>query len=189
MRGLRRLSGRYPVLPQWLAETWQQPLQSAYVSARHPLLAVEAELDAELSRRHSTGFGLDLRFPYRDVEVIRFMAALPAHFSARGDTHKWITREAMRDRLPEQVRSRAKAGSLEPFFREAIFADASDVVQQLLRDPGARWPRYVKPERLWAAVAQAGTESDLLLIWLAVSYELWWRAHAGLGPAVLASDP
>ncbi len=189
MGGLRRLSGRYPALPQWLAETWRQPLQSAYIGAGHPLLAVEAELDAELGRRHSSSFGLDLRFPYRDVEVIRFVASLPAHFSVRGDAHKWITREAMRDRLPERVRSRAKAGSLEPFFRKGVLEDSRDAVQQLLRDPGAKWPRYVKPEQLWEAVARPGTESDLLLIWLVLSYELWWRAHAGLGPAVLASAP
>jgi len=189
MRGLRRLLGRYPALPHWLAETWRQPLQSAYIGAGHPLLAVEAELDAELGRRHSSSFGLDLRFPYRDVEVIRFMASLPAHFSVRDGARKWITREAMRDRLPERVRTRAKAGSLEPFFRKAILGDANALVQRLLRDPGAKWPRYVMPEQLWAAVAQPATEAELLLIWLAVSYELWWRAHAGLGPAVLASEP
>ena len=188
MRTLRRTLMRYPALPDWLVDDWRRPMQLAHAEVTHPLLAAEAELDAELGRRQSAAYGIDLRFPYRDAEVIRFMAALPPQFSERGGIHKWITREALRDRLPERVRSRTKSGSLEPFFRHGILVQARNSVETLLGHRSARWPIYVKAERVWAALENPASESDLLLIWLAVSYELWWRAHAGLGPAMLASS-
>lgn len=188
LSGLRRLLRRYPASPDWLLDSWQRPLSAAYRDAPHGLLAPEAELDAELGRRLATSFGIDVQFPYRDPEVIRFMAALPALYSRRGETRKWITREMLREQLPESVRQRAKAGSLEAYFRHGVLGLAHAQVETLLRDPDARWPRYVKTDRLYAALAAPTSESELLLLWLAISYELWWRAHQGSGPAVLASQ-
>jgi hypothetical protein len=45
----------------------------------------------------------------------------------------------------------------------------------------------VKAERLFTVLENPSSEADLLLIWLTLSYELWWRAHSDLGPAVLTS--
>jgi len=188
LAGLRRLLGRYPAPPDWLLEVWRAPLNGVYQDVPHCLLTAEAELDAELGRRSSVSFGIDIRFPYRDPEVIRFMAALPAEYSRRNEIGKWITREMLRGQLPESVRQRPKAGSLEAYFRHGVLGLARAQVASLLRDPEAQWPRYVKAERLYAALAAPTSESELLLLWLAISYELWWRAHLGLGPAVLASS-
>jgi asparagine synthase (glutamine-hydrolysing) len=132
-------------------------------------------------------FGIELLTPYRDPRVVDFAARLPAHYQYRSGQSKFLTREAMRALLPETVRTRPKSGSLAPFFRKGVLHQSASEVARLLDARDARWPQYVAPEALQRARKNPLTESDLLLIWLCISYELWWRAHSGSGPAVLAS--
>jgi asparagine synthase (glutamine-hydrolysing) len=180
--------------PSWKAPDWMQSdcIRMLYeVLGRLPPSAradsAEALQDAELGRRFHCLFGIELVAPYRDPRVIDFAAALPAHYQYRHGQSKWLTREIMRGALPEAVRSRPKAGSLAAFFRKGVLDRSAAEVAALLDAADARWPQYVAPEALRRARENAFTEADLLLIWLCLSYELWWRAHWGSGPAVLAS--
>lgn len=174
--------------PAWMQPQWQQALLASHGSVPPSARADsdEAIQDAELGRRFHSMFGIDMVTPYRDPRSIAFAAALPAHYQFRNAQAKWLTREAMRERLPESVRIRPKAGSLVPYFRKGL-AGASDQIKGLLDAPDARWRDYVQPSVLATARQYLAGESDLLLVWLCVSYELWWRAHSGAGPAVLAS--
>ena len=183
--GLRRALGRASALPHWLLPDWQQQLAGS-VWAGSALLSPESIHDASLGRSYAARRGLDLRYVYRDPEVIAFMRALPAHWSLRQHRQKWITREILRGSIKESVRLRPKAGSLESYFRFAICEREAKTVSSLLNDKAARWPEFVQEEMLFGALSDPRDESDLLLLWLAISYELWWRAHRGLGPAVLA---
>lgn len=175
--------------PGWMQPHWREALIDLLGSAEPDTRAdsPEALQDAELGRRFHCLFGIELVAPYRDPRVIDFAAALPAHYQYRHGQSKWLTREIMRGALPETVRSRPKAGSLAAFFRKGVLDRSAVEVARLLDAADARWPQYVAPEALRRAREKALTEADLLLIWLCLSYELWWRAHWGAGPAVLAS--
>ncbi len=185
---LRRVARRGAVTPDWLLPEWRRQL-GELVWAGPAVLSPESIQEASLGRRFAAARGLDLRYVYRDPQVIRFMAALPEHWSQRGDSQKWITREMLRGAIPEPVRVRPKSGSLESYFRFGLYEREAHMVSDILRDRRARWPEYVHAPALFEALANPRSESDLLLVWLAISYELWWRAQAGLGPAVLASNP
>lgn len=185
---LRRVARRSAATPDWLRPEWRQRLR-APAWAGPAVLSPESIQDASFGRRLVATHGLDLRYVYRDPQVIRFMAALPSHFCQRGDCQKWITREMLRGAIPEPVRVRPKSGSLEAYFRYGMYQREAATVAELLRDRRARWPDYLQAPRLFEALANPRDESDLLLVWLAASYELWWRAQAGFGPAVLASGP
>lgn len=186
LAGLRWLARRRAATPRWLLPAWREQLRQSPWSGP-AVLSPESIQEASLGRRFAAAARLDLRYVYRDPEVIRFMAALPAHWSVRDDCQKWITRELLSGAVPDSVRLRPKAGSLEPYFRFGLYDREADTVMGLLHDPRARWPEYVHAPILFEALANPQSESDLLLVWLAISYELWWRAQAGFGPAVLAS--
>jgi asparagine synthase (glutamine-hydrolysing) len=175
--------------PGWMQPHWREALVDLLGRAEPSARADSAEAlqDAELGRRFHGLFGIELVAPYRDPRVIEFAAGLPAHYQYRRGQSKWLTREIMRGALPEAVRSRPKAGSLAAFFRIGVLERSAAEVAGLLDAADARWPQYVAPEALHRARENAFTEADLLLIWLCLSYELWWRAHWGAGPAVLAS--
>jgi asparagine synthase (glutamine-hydrolysing) len=175
--------------PDWMTARWRAQLPVDLGSAMPSAGADSAEAlqDAELGRRFHNMFGIELLTPYRDHRVMDFAARLPAHYQYRGGQSKFLTREAMRTILPEPVRTRPKSGSLMPFFRHGVLHRSAVEVAQLLDAEDARWSRYVAPAALARAREKPLTEPDLLLIWLCISYELWWRAHWGGGPAVLAS--
>ena len=188
LAGLRWAARVPSTAPDWLLPKWRPSLPEQLPSLP-PVLTHESMQDANLGRSFAARFGLDLRFVYRDPEVIRFMAALPRQWMQRDQTQKWITREVLRGHVPEAVRERRKSGSLEPYFRFGVCQQEAAAVAELLHRPDVRWPRYVRADALLAALANPATEAELLLIWLAISYELWWRAQWGLGPAMLASGP
>lgn len=175
--------------PHWLQPKWGAQLLGTLGTDTPGAGADSAEAiqDAELGRRFHAMHNIELLAPYRDPRVVAFAAALPAHYQYRNGQSKSLTREAMRGLLPESVRTRRKGGSLAPFFRIGVLQRSATEVTQLLDAPDARWPNYIMPSALRRARERAFTESDLLLIWLCVSYELWWRSHWGRGGAVLAS--
>ncbi len=177
------------VAPDWMTARWREQLPVELGSTMPSAGADSAEAlqDAELGRRFHSMFGIELLTPYRDPRVMDFAARLPAHYQYRGGQSKFLTREAMRAALPEPVRTRSKSGSLTPFFLQGVLHRSAGEVAQLLDAADARWSQYVEPAALRRARENPLTESDLLLIWLCISYELWWRAHWGMGSAVLAS--
>ena len=55
-----------------------------------------------------------VRFPFLDPGVAGFCLALPPALRARGDTGKWLLREAVRGLVPEELRLRPKQPRLAP---------------------------------------------------------------------------
>lgn len=192
--GWRAVVRRARVSKDWAAPDWIQPefaaslaLEQGAEPPRGDAFSAESIQDAELGRRFHLMHGIEMLTPYRNPQVVAFTQSLPAFHHARAGQHKFITREILRGRVPEPVRMRPKGGSLVAFFTRGVVDESVKAVAQLLDSSDARWPEFVKPQALQAARASLRSESDLLLIWLCISYELWWRAHWAQGPAVLAS--
>jgi asparagine synthase (glutamine-hydrolysing) len=64
----------------------------------------------ELQRvdRVSMGHGVEARVPYLDLSLVELAMRLPAGLKVRGDTRKWIIRQAFADMLPEYIVRRPK---------------------------------------------------------------------------------
>ncbi len=189
---LSRLRSIRPWAPAWLTDIarscltdtpeprgWRRRVDEAYGRA--------SAQDAELARRYANAQGLELRFPYRDPALLTFILGLPAHYSDSARGPKWLSRRVLSGRVPESVRLRPKLGSLTPLFQWGVLDRHRAEVERLLLDADARWPRYIDPRALMSALASPASDAQLLPIWLAISFELWWRAHWAMGPAVLAS--
>jgi asparagine synthase (glutamine-hydrolysing) len=199
----RRLLGRGPAAlgpPAWLAPAaraaWRPPAAvPAWVADSVDPARFEALL-GPLAAQHAaqdTGFadaeGLQVVHPYRDERVVDLALSIPTDVFSRGGVPKWLAREALRGRLPEMVRQRPKSGSLSPLFRHGLRELGRERVVRLLLEPGASWPRWLDAGRVRAALtADPPNDGDDLLLWLAISLELWLRGLER-GAPVLAFLP
>lgn len=125
---------------------------------------------------------VELRDPFRDLRVVRFMLAIPPDQLDRGLTRKFVLRQAMRNRLPDEVVSRTVATPLDSFGREALFTREAGDLARLLERPEALWRGRV--EGGWLLDGFPGRFREmpdgraLLLPFFAVAAELW---REGLG--------
>jgi len=161
--------------PDWRPA--RRPVQAASVLDPRIAAAVRQE------SARSAAAGVEVRRPYRDRRLIEMVLAVPAHQLYRPGWPKWLTRQAMRDLLPEGVRRRRRRSSLYPLFRRGVAERERRTVEALLDSPQAWWPRYVRsswlrgfyPERVTAEVDGAGA----LVLWQCLTLELWRRRIDG----------
>ena len=74
---------------------------------RHKILNLSR---TELQRvdRTSMGFGVEVRVPFLDIDLIELALRLPIGFKVHEGREKWILREAFADVLPDYIRQRPK---------------------------------------------------------------------------------
>ena len=129
IRHLRsRLDPGVPPTP-WLG-TFPRPAQCAAVLGARQARSVSLEIyDANLA-------GVDLRHPYRDRRLTKFMLAVPAHQLYRRGRFKHLARDAAAGLLPPEIPARTAPTLLTPLFRRGIF----DRERAPPLDPLARMP-------------------------------------------------
>jgi asparagine synthase (glutamine-hydrolysing) len=176
--------------PPWLTDAAASRLPSwgdvpvSVASARRPgqhRLALGALTVRSWSAERASALraGIDLRAPYRDRRLVEFMLDLPGHQLARVGSRKHVVRVAMRDLLPAATLDRQGSTSLAPLLWRGVFDRERDTVADLLEDPDAWWPRFVR--RPWLdAVLTGGTGPTgdgpaRAAFWICVAVERWRR--------------
>ncbi|WP_128548315.1 asparagine synthase (glutamine-hydrolyzing) [Larkinella soli] len=85
---------------------------------------------------NSMYFSIELREPFLDYRLVEKTLASPSHMLIKDGTTKWILREAMRNRLPEKIRTRQdKVGFENPadaWMRHDLFRRKAEAA---LHDP------------------------------------------------------
>jgi asparagine synthase (glutamine-hydrolysing) len=71
-----------------------------------------------LADRNAMAHGREVRLPFLSHELVEFIFSLPAHFKIRKGWSKWILRESVKDRLPEEITWRRNKVGFEPPQRE-----------------------------------------------------------------------
>jgi asparagine synthase (glutamine-hydrolysing) len=131
---------------------------------------------------------LEARSPLLDHKLMEFAASLPASFKLRGQTGKWVLKQAARGWLPDDVIDRRKMG-----FGVPIGAWLRDELRELARDTltdtTARQRGYFDP----AAVRRLLDEHDAghdraNRLWALLQLELWFRMFVD-GRASVAPRP
>jgi asparagine synthase (glutamine-hydrolysing) len=98
--------------------------------------------------RVSMAFGLEVRVPFLDHELVEFCSRIPPTLKMRGFREKYILREALRGVLPEEIRTRRKrplSAPVQHWWRRALpqFVEVS-LSQRSLREKGYFQPAFVK---------------------------------------------
>jgi asparagine synthase (glutamine-hydrolysing) len=98
--------------------------------------------------RASMAFGLEVRVPFLDHQLVEFCSRIPPTLKMRGFREKYILREALRGVLPEEIRTRKKhplSAPLQHWWRRTLPAFAEDALSQhSLRQKGYFQPGFVK---------------------------------------------
>lgn len=109
-----------------------RPEQAYYCLRLYPAWSAARE------QLHAQRHGIEHRSPLHDPALTRWMLSLPADLSYREGHGKWLLRRAMAGLLPEGIRWRPKAYSLEPFLEARATAERHRI-DQLVRLVHSRW--------------------------------------------------
>jgi asparagine synthase (glutamine-hydrolysing) len=106
--------------------------------------------------------GLEVRDPTADVRVLEYTWSVPDRVFMDPETglDRWLIREAMRDRLPDQVRLNRRrgrqAGDLVPRMR-ACASEVEEVLRELADGPAARYVDVGNMRAAWGIVRTEDT--------------------------------
>lgn len=145
----------------------------------HPVPAYAAQLLGSrmtFGRAHEQYFaarcGVERRDPYHDERLAGFMLHAPFSLSVREGRTKWIMREAMKGRLPERFRLKARTGLMASWFRAGLEANREAVRDLLFRQqPG--WQEWVQADVIERALA--GRRQGETLLIRCIGHALWQR--------------
>lgn len=115
-------------------------------------------------------FGIEVRLPFLDSDLVRFALGLPDDFRVKGQNRKRILRDAFAADLPPELLTRRKMGFLMPiraWFRAGLLHDHLD------RLIGAQTRFDPVPLRAIMAEHAAGKCDHSVLLWSLLVYLRW----------------
>lgn len=129
-----------------------------------------------IARRFYGRHGLELVEPFYDRRLVSYVMAIPADQWGRPDRSKWILRNAMTGRLPEQIVERKERTTFEALWDLGLCERERSTVEALLANPLVVRRGYVRTAWLQEELhsGQAWTDGGFAL-WLCLSLELWLR--------------
>jgi asparagine synthase (glutamine-hydrolysing) len=135
-------------------------------------------LNLAYTDKTSMAFGVEVRVPYIDNEVVDFMATVPPRMKMRGTLRKYLLKEALKGLVPGHILNRKKAGFGAP-IRTWIVSDLREMIDDLLCESNLKRrgffdPRYVR--RLIQENA-SGQHDYNYLIYILLSFEVWCRVY------------
>jgi asparagine synthase (glutamine-hydrolysing) len=161
-----------------IAQTWTQA-SGASVIDRMLEVDVQTYLQGDLIPKMdiaTMAFGLEGRSPLLDHELMEFAATIPAALKLRGREKKWILREALRGRLPDDILDRPKQGFSVP-LSSWLRADLHAWSRDILLDPVTLARGYFQPAGVRRLLDRhdAGVDACSKQIWALLMLELWHR--------------
>ncbi len=166
------------------AETYRRDIR--VVPLYRPLLQnrMESELFYETlpaslrpEDRNTMAFSLESRSPFLDYRLVEFCFTLPSHMKIRGGLGKWIHREAMKDILPESVRTRMdKAGFIAPadeWFRTVN----KEQIQAMINAPAFEQRGIYNVDRVREIFDEhvRQEQNHHMFLWQLINLEIWFN--------------
>jgi asparagine synthase (glutamine-hydrolysing) len=143
-----------------------------------------------LSAARGAAHRLDPRDPTTDTRLLRFVLSVPdwVYIDPRTGLNRWLLREAMRDRLPDQVRLNRRHGlqaaDLVPRLR-AAGADVERALDELAAGPGGDYVDVGRLREAWRSIQVQDTPAAWTQAVLVLTRGIMAGLHAN---AVLAPD-
>lgn len=85
---------------------------------------------------------MECRVPILDLELVRFVESLPAHFRVQLGKGKRIHKDYALEKLPKAIVNRKKKGFLSPTKK---WFKMNDRIRQILLEPGSRFSSWFNP--------------------------------------------
>ncbi|HEY8469930.1 MAG TPA: asparagine synthase (glutamine-hydrolyzing) [Longimicrobiales bacterium] len=124
--------------------------------------------------RASMAVSLEVRVPLLDHRIIEFSWRLPRNFKIRGRQGKWLLRQALYRRVPQELVDRPKMGFSVPiatWLRGALRPWAEDLLDRDALDRDGIF-RGASVHRAWAAL-QRGHDELAIGLWAVLMFQAW----------------
>ncbi|HEX6133733.1 MAG TPA: asparagine synthase-related protein [Longimicrobiales bacterium] len=123
---------------------------------------------------------VEMRYPFLYRPLVEHSLQLPARQRVRPNERKWVLRHAMRDVLPERVRTRSTKGGIDARILWSLRREQPRL-DALLRDPILAQLGCIDPAALRTAVddARRGLPVHNIQLFSALSLETWLAVRNG----------
>jgi asparagine synthase (glutamine-hydrolysing) len=135
-------------------------------------------LNLSYTDKTSMAFGVEVRVPYIDNEIVDFMARVPPELKMRGSVRKYLMKRALHGLLPDTILHRKKAGFGAP-IRTWIVSDLKEMIGDLLSESSVKRRGYFDPAYVQTLITEnaSGRHDYNYLIYILLSFELWCRVY------------
>ncbi|HYW49607.1 MAG TPA: asparagine synthase (glutamine-hydrolyzing) [Gemmatimonadaceae bacterium] len=138
----------------------------------------------------SMAASIESRVPFLDHPLAEFAARMPERMKLRGMTTKWVLRQAMKDRLPEEILSRKKMGFPVPvgaWFR----GEWRHLLDEFVTSERTLSRGHFQPDVVRRMVAgHVAGENHTERLWALLTLEIWQRIFLdGEDPASISMRP
>ncbi|HYX52397.1 MAG TPA: asparagine synthase C-terminal domain-containing protein, partial [Candidatus Limnocylindrales bacterium] len=132
----------------------------------------------EYADRMSMANSLEVRAPFTDYRLLEFAMRVPGNMKVRNMKTKWITREAMRGILPQEVIDKKKMG-FNPPLPQWINGELKPVIERFLSRDTVERRGIFRPEAVQQLVEdhRQSRRDNALKIWALLMIEVWQRMY------------
>lgn len=119
---------------------------------------------------------VELRVPFLDYRVVEYAASIPSRMKIRRGEGKWILKQAMKNRLPDEILTRTKMGFPTP-LRLMFQEDLSSYVYDLLLAERSINRAYFKREAIESLIAEHMSKKadHHIVLWKLIVLEEWHK--------------
>lgn len=119
---------------------------------------------------------LEMRVPFLDVELIKFIESLPSGMKLRRGVHKYIHKVAVKKWLPDEIIYRKKRGFSTP-MDSWLQNDFAKEAKNMLNDPGSASKKYFNIEYInhMLDAHQNRKQNFQKNIFALLSFEIWHK--------------
>ncbi|MBI4652625.1 asparagine synthase, partial [Candidatus Desantisbacteria bacterium] len=120
---------------------------------------------------------LEMRVPFLDLELVKFLESLPSSFKLRGKTRKYIHKEAVKKWLPDKIIYRKKRGFETPMDKW-LQSDLSSKAREIFNAKNSACSQYFILSNINKMIQQhqKGEENFCRHIFALLSFELWYQS-------------
>lgn len=121
---------------------------------------------------------LEGRMPFMDHELVAFVSRLPDNWRVRGNTTKYVLRQAMKRLLPNRILERPKVGLRVP-VNEWFKGSMKEYLHEHLLGSDSRTRAYFHRTVLERILAEhaGGQQNHEKLLWSLLNLEIWHRQY------------
>ncbi len=132
----------------------------------------------ERGDRMTMAASIEARMPFMDHELAAYVSGLPDKYRVRGQSKKWILREAMKRLLPAAILERPKVGFRVP-VSEWFKGSMRDYLFDHLTGTDFRTRAYFHRQALDRILSEhvSGRQNHEKLLWSLLNLEIWHQEY------------
>ena len=121
-------------------------------------------------RYYCAQYKFEMRYPFRDKRLVEFMLQIPTEQLNFNDRSRVVMRNAMQDKLPENILNRNAKATFKSLFKQGMI-EQNDLLNHLLYDFDYEWSNYVKADYINSNSNEYNHR--LMLKWMCASLQYW----------------